>query len=93
MPKKTTASSDESLAQSMRNLDMHMEKLAQFYKPQRFLWLGFIRGIVYGLGIVVAIAIVLPIILWLLSTIDWIPYIGDLVSEIISRMESAQRPY
>ncbi|MBT4119510.1 MAG: hypothetical protein HOG89_02945 [Candidatus Peribacter sp.] len=83
----------KSLVKTMKSLDKHMEMLASHYQPKRYLWMGFIRGIVYGLGIIVSIAIVLPFLLAILSTIDWIPYVGDLISEIVFRMESAQRPY
>mgnify|MGYP003977225093 FL=1 len=83
----------KSLVKTMKRLDKHMEMLASHYQPKRYLWMGFIRGIVYGLGIIVSIAIVLPFLLAILSTIDWIPYVGDLISEIVFRMESAQRPY
>lgn len=93
MPKDAKAAEQKGLLKTMRSLDNHIEVLAKYYEPHRYLWMGFIRGIVYGLGIIVAIAIVLPILLWTLSTIDWIPYIGDIISEIVWRMESAQRPY
>ena len=83
----------KSLVKTMKSLDKHMEMLASHYQPKRYLWMGFIRGIVYGLGIIVSIAIVLPFLLAILSTIDWIPYVGDLISEIVFRMASAQRPY
>lgn len=77
----------------MKSLDSHMKKLSGYYEPHRYLWMGFLRGIVYGLGIIVAIALILPILLWMLSTIDWIPFIGDIVSDVVLRMENAQRPF
>lgn len=83
----------KNIVKTMKSLDKHMELLASHYEPKRYLWMGFIRGIVYGLGIIVSIAIVLPFLLAMLSTIDWIPYVGDLITEIVYRMESAQQPY
>ena len=93
MKSKKKEPESKGLIKTMRSLDKHMEMLASHYQPRRYLWMGFIRGIVYGLGIIVSIAIVLPFLLAILSTIDWIPYIGDIVGEIVARMESAQRPY
>ncbi len=93
MAGKSKESEQKGLIKTMRSLDKHMSILSGHYEPHRYLWMGFIRGIVYGLGIIVSIAIVLPILLWLLSTIDWIPFIGDIVSDVISRMEGAKRPY
>ena len=89
--KKT--SDDKGLIKTMRSLDIHMERLASAYEPHRYLWMAFLRGIMYGLGILVSIAIVVPILLALLSTIDWIPFIGEIAQEVILRMENAQRPY
>jgi hypothetical protein len=93
MAGNTKESDQKGLVKTMRSLDLHMKKLAGYYEPHRYLWMGFLRGIVYGLGIIVAIALVLPLLLWLLSSIDWIPFIGDIVSDIVLRMEGAQRPY
>jgi hypothetical protein len=93
MADKKKESESKGIIRTMRSLDKHMEMLASHYQPRRYLWMGFIRGIVYGLGIIVSIAIVLPFLLALLGMIDWIPYIGDFVSEIVHRMETAQRPY
>lgn len=84
---------NKGLIKTMRSLDRHMEMLASHYEPHRYLWMGFIRGIVYGLGIIVAVALVVPILIGALSMIDWIPFLGDLVNEIVVRIESAQRPY
>lgn len=83
----------KNIVKTMKSLDKHMEMLASHYQPQKYILMAFVRGIFYGLGIIVSIAIVLPILLAVLSTIDWIPYVGDLISEIVYRMESAQRPY
>ena len=78
------------MIRTMKELDEHVEKVAHFYDPHRYVWLGFLRGIAYGLGILVALAIVVPVIITLLSTIEWVPLVGDFVSEIIRRIEAAK---
>lgn len=90
---KSEKSAEKGLIKTMRSLDKHMEMLASHYEPHRYLWMGFIRGIVYGLGIVVAIALVIPIIIAVLGQFDWVPFIGEMVGEVILRIESAQKPY
>ena len=80
----------KGLIKTMRSLDKHLELLASHYEPHRYLWMGFIRGIVYGLGILVAVALVVPLLLALLSSVDWIPVLGDIFAEIVIRMEDAQ---
>lgn len=83
--------SDKGLVKTLKSLDANMERLASFYQPQRYLWMGFFRGIVYGLGIMVSIALILPLLLAILSTIDWIPFFGDFISDIVQRMQEVQR--
>lgn len=86
-------SDEQDLTKAIVELDVHMKTLADHYEPGKYLWMGFLRGIVYGLGILVAISLVVPLIIALLSSIDWIPVIGDFVSDISLRIQSAQRPY
>ena len=90
-PKKI--SDEKELKEAIVQLDTHMKTLADHYEPAKYLWMGFLRGIVYGLGILVAISLVVPLIIALLSSIDWIPVIGDFVADIALRIQSAQRPY
>lgn len=90
MATKSTDTEHKGLIKTMKSLDANMTKLASFYEPHRYLWMGFFRGIVYGLGILVAFAIVLPILLSLLSMVDWVPYIGDIIADIVERLQTAR---
>ncbi|MCB9808274.1 hypothetical protein H6770_03370 [Candidatus Peribacteria bacterium] len=81
---------EDDLASIIHMLNDNVQYLASLQETARFLWVAFLRGIMYGLGIIVAFAIVVPIILWLLSTINWIPFIGDIVTEIITRIEATR---
>jgi len=91
-PSKKT-SEEKELIRAIAKLDKHMKTLSDHYEPGKYLWMGFLRGIVYGLGILVAISLVVPLIIAILSSIDWIPVIGDFVSNVAERIQSAQRPY
>ena len=84
---------EQDLTKAIRQLDKHMKTLSDHYEPGKYLWMGFLRGIVYGLGILVAISLIVPLIIALLSSIDWIPVLGDIVADIVLRIQTAQRPY
>ena len=87
-PKKKKVADD--LMAAVDILNDNVEYLASLHETARFLWVAFLRGIMYGLGIIVAFAIVVPILLALLSTIDWIPFIGEVITEIIARIEATR---
>ena len=90
-PKKI--SEEKELLEAIVQLDTHMKTLADHYEPGRYLWMGFLRGIVYGLGILVAISLIVPLVIAILSSVDWIPVIGDIIADIALRIQNAQRSY
>ena len=49
----------------------------------------FLKGIVYGLGMITAFAVVVPAIVWILRTIDWIPFFSDIALQIAERIRDA----
>lgn len=88
-PVSKKESTEKRLIATMDRLDEHMAKVAEYHEPGRYLWMGFLRGIVYGLGILVSIAIVVPIIIQLLATIEWVPLIGDFVEDVSTRIQES----
>lgn len=93
MATRSKESEEHKLTVAIKKLDSHMETLAAHYQPGKYLWMGFLRGIVYGLGILVSVAIIVPILISLLSAIDWIPIIGDIVTDVALRIEAARSSY
>lgn len=89
MPKKTVDTEQERLIASLDQLDDRLGSLEHMFHPWHFLWYNFLRGIVYGLGILVAIAIVIPFVIAVLQRVEWIPILGDFLSEISERMQNA----
>ena len=81
---------EEDLSSLVKILNENVKYLATLHETARFLWMAFLRGIMYGMGIIVAFAIVVPILLTLLSSIDWIPFIGDIITEVIARIEATR---
>ena len=82
---------EEELVEAVEGLDHTINQLPRLYKtlfnPSRALLLTFVKGIVYGLGMICAIAVVLPILIWFLRYVEWIPLLGDFFSEIAQRMQ------
>lgn len=56
----------------------------------RFLWFSLLKGIALGLGSVLGATVVLSTLVYVLSQIEFIPVIGDWVSEIILVVKEAQ---
>ena len=91
MPTKNT-SSVEQLEKSIKSLTATVRKLPDLYGHlfyvKKSLWVAFLRGVMYGLGFVVGIALVVPIIVGLLRYVEWVPLIGDFVTQVIERIQS-----
>ncbi len=93
MPAPKKPAQEKQLTDAISLLHDRVDILASHFSPAHFLWMGFLRGIVYGLGILVAFAIVVPILLAILSSFDWIPIIGDILTEIIARIEATRTSF
>lgn len=50
---------------------------------------SFLKGIFYGLGMIVAFAIVVPGVVWFLGTFDWVPFLSDVALQVAERMQDA----
>jgi len=94
MPTKRV-SIEQRLVQSVKSLDKTIEGLpdryAYVFHPGKNLWLTFLRGIVYGLGIITAFAIVIPIFIGILqATVEWVPLISGFVERVIEQVENTR---
>lgn len=83
----------DALLKSVKQLDKSMQKIVEQNKelldPIRNLQLYFLRGVLYGIGIIVAVAIVIPFVIHLLRYVEWVPLIGDFLVEIVEQIEQA----
>jgi hypothetical protein len=102
MPKKATtseapssSSNDQSLTRSLDSLNATIKTLPEEYgyafHPGKNLFFSYLKGIVTGLGVLTAAAIVVPIIIWFLRGIQWVPLVGQFVNEVATQMEEAGR--
>lgn len=55
---------------------------------KRLMWFQFLRGLSFGLGSVVGATILVSVLAYVLSNIDFIPIIGDWASEIARQIDT-----
>lgn len=63
-----------------------------FHKTRRQVYLmNFNRGIFFGFGTVLGGTVLVAILVWVLGQfVDWFPFIGDFIKQIIDAMERAR---
>ncbi len=98
MASKRSASAPQkkrALVYALSSLEHDVEKLPKEFEyvihPGKHLLLTYLRGIVYGLGALTAVAIVIPALLWIMQSISWVPLIGDFVTRITLQVEQRMR--
>lgn len=57
---------------------------------RKVVWLALIKGIATGFGVVIGGTIVVAIIIWILGSVDSIPFLGDLAENTKSTIEQSQ---
>lgn len=50
---------------------------------------NFARGLVFGLGTVLGASVLLSVVAWSLSQVEFLPIIGEWAAEIVRQMEAA----
>ncbi|CAK9069619.1 Uncharacterized protein SCF082_LOCUS34822, partial [Durusdinium trenchii] len=56
-------------------------------RPLRLLAFNFARGLAFGLGTVMGASLLLSVVVWTLSQIDFLPVIGHWASQIVQQIE------
>lgn len=54
---------------------------------KRAMLMGLLRGLSFGLGSVLGASILISVLVWMLSSIDFIPVLGDWAQEIIDQID------
>lgn len=85
MVKKMTPKDYEKLGKALEEV-----YLIGYANPKRFLWFGFLRGIVTGLGIFIGGTIVVALVLWVLVQLNDAPVIGPFVEKIVEIVQSSK---
>ncbi len=80
---------------ALKKIQIGLEELPdQFqnaFSPWRQLFFNYLKGIAGGLGAITALAIVIPLMLWLLRSFQWVPLAGKVVTEIVNQVEDARK--
>ena len=92
-------SSEEALQATVERLTRVMEKMriAEYVQylehPWRLLWSNFLIGVARGLGITIALAIILAILFFILQHIVMLnlPFISDLITKMIYTVQENLR--
>lgn len=63
---------------------------SDFEHPWKRMGVAFGRGVLYGLGVLTAVAVVFPFIILMLNMVDWVPVLGDFFADVSNRIEEAQ---
>lgn len=85
MPK---SKSDELISelQSLREL-----KIVQAYqKPAKMFWINFLIGVARGIGTLAGVSIFLTLFVYILSQFQWLPVMGDVITEILLYIEGVK---
>lgn len=75
----------ERLTQEVERLNAH-RFVALHNRPGRLLLFQFARGLAFGLGSVIGATILVSLLGWWLSQFEFIPVIGDWVSQIVDQI-------
>lgn len=91
---RAKAPEQEDLAKALRDLQETIIQVPQHYShltnPGKHLIFTYVKGIVYGLGALTAVAIIIPLMVALLRQVPWGPIVGDFMQGVVERMQ--QRP-
>jgi hypothetical protein len=86
--------SPKTLRTALQGLERSVDRLPKEFEylihPGKHLLLTYIRGITYGLGAITAVVIVVPMLIWMLHRFEWVPVVGDFVTNVIERVENQQ---
>jgi hypothetical protein len=79
---------------SLRNIEQHLHAitqhplLARYSSVKRELLMQFLKGAAFGLGSVAGAGIILSLLIYLLSQIQFVPIIGDLIKDILAQIQA-----
>lgn len=92
----TKPATELELTKATQDLVVEVNKLKDleffqvFKHPWKFMWFSFLKGVMVGLGTVFAVTVLLSLIIFVLSKIEFIPIVGDFVEKIINQIEGYQ---
>lgn len=88
---------DEPVRQEIAALRRELAKLNnhRFVRihnsTRQLVWFQFIRGLAFGLGTVVGATILVSVIGYILSSINWIPILGEWAAQIADQIRDMSK--
>ncbi|MEM7599215.1 MAG: DUF5665 domain-containing protein [Pseudomonadota bacterium] len=92
---ETPKSQEDALVGEVRALREELTRLnghgfvRVYNSVPRFLAYNFAKGLVVGLGTVLGATLLLSVVAWSISQIEFLPIVGEWASEIARQMEEA----
>ena len=62
-----------------------------FNSTKKILFISFLKGLASGLGWIIGATILVSLLTYILSQIEFIPILGDIVSQLIQEIEAFDR--
>ncbi|NIA02244.1 MAG: hypothetical protein GWP15_02575 [Nitrospirae bacterium] len=96
MPTKSTTKTEITLAKEVKELTKEVKKLKklEFIKilkrPWKYMWMSFLHGLMVGFGWVIGASVLVALLIYLLAQIQFVPYLGDFVTDVIEEVKSIQ---
>ena len=78
----------KQIRDALETLNQH-KFVRLFNSTPRMLWFQFLRGMAFGVGSVMGATIVVSIIIYIFSYVEFIPIIGDWATAIMAEIQEA----
>ena len=80
----------KKLSESIKSL--HNSNIFKIYNStKKILFISFLKGLASGLGWIIGATILVSLLTYILSQIEFIPILGDRVSQLIQEIEAFDR--
>ena len=71
---------------------LNSNKIFKIYNStKKILFISFLKGLASGLGWIIGATILVSLLTYILSQIEFIPILGDIVSQLIEEIEAFDR--
>ena len=80
----------KKLSEAIKNLNNN--NIFKIYdSTKKILFISFLKGLASGLGWIIGATILVSLLTYILSQIEFIPILGDIVSQLIQEIEAFDR--
>jgi Domain of unknown function (DUF5665) len=96
MATKSITKTEITLVKEVKELTKEVKSLKklEFVKvlkhPWKYMWLSFLHGLMVGFGWVIGASVLVAMLIYILAQIQFVPYIGDFVTDIIDEVRGIQ---